>query len=442
MTVTHTKNTANMKDSGVEWIGEIPEGWDTTVFKALFKMSTERVEDDPTVDQILSVSGYRGVEPKNIESNEGQMPSEDVSQYRIVRKGQLVVNTMWLNYAGLGVSEYEGFVSPAYRAYDIKEPSVNRRFIHYLLRSHLYVGKYTSLLYGIRPNSLQVKPYDFERLEILVPPTETQKKIVDFLDRKTAQVDVVIEKKKRMIELLKEKRTSIITHAVTKGLDPKAKMRDSGVEWIGEIPEGWGVTVLKRNLHCNDGGVWGRDPQNEDDPIVLRSTEQNVDGEWKIINPARRHLSQSEYTSSLLLANDLLVTKSSGSELHIGKTSLVTEEVAQLRACYSNFMQRLRLKNDLTPKYLFYVLNNVLAREQMIYFSNSSISLGNINSTVLNSLIVPFPSVHEQELIVVSLNKRTLELNNAIQTVRTQIAKLTEYRASLIYHAVTGKMNV
>lgn len=116
---TSLKTYPKYKASGVEWIHDIPSDWDVLPFKKVFRLSNERVEDTPALDLALSISGYRGVEPRNIESMEGQMPSENIDKYRIVRKGQLAVNTMWLNYAGLGVSDYDGYISPAYRAYNI-----------------------------------------------------------------------------------------------------------------------------------------------------------------------------------------------------------------------------------------------------------------------------------------------------------------------------------
>jgi len=124
------KKYPSYKDSGVDWLGKIPCDWLTEKLKANFKLSNERLFNDRTVDSLLSVSGYRGIEKKNIDSMDGQMPSEDVSLYRIVRKGQLVVNTMWLNYTGLGVSDFEGYVSPAYRAYNISI-SMHPKYVHY-----------------------------------------------------------------------------------------------------------------------------------------------------------------------------------------------------------------------------------------------------------------------------------------------------------------------
>lgn len=212
------QNVEMKNNSKVEWVGNIPKHWNIEIFKCKFRMSKKRVKDDPSADQLLSVSGYRGIEKKDVSSNEGQMPSDDISQYRLVRPGQLVVNTMWLNYAGLGVSNLTGFVSPAYRAYDINK-SLNPRYIHYLMRSALYVQKYSSLLYGIRPNSLQVKPYDFERIEILIPPSPEQNKIVEYLDDKCSRIEKLISFVEQSIEKMNEYRQSLIADAVTGKLD-------------------------------------------------------------------------------------------------------------------------------------------------------------------------------------------------------------------------------
>jgi type I restriction enzyme S subunit len=140
--------------------------------------------------------------------------------------------------------------------------------------------------------------------------------------------------------------------------------KDSGVEWLGEVPVHWEVQPFKHQVERNDGGVWGEDPDGIKDTIVLRSTEQTVDGHWKLDDPAPRKLSESEISGSLLAENDLLLTKSSGSSLHIGKTTLVTAEIAAMRCCYSNFMQRIRMKPTFLPKLAWHVMNNDLARLQ------------------------------------------------------------------------------
>src|SRR5690606_23389986 len=129
-------------------------------------------------------------------------------------------------------------------------------------------------------------------------------------------------------ELLNEQKQAIITHAVTRGMDPNVKLKPSGIDWLGDVPEHWEVARLKRHLRKNDGGVWGSG-FSDDGTIVLRSTEQTIDGRWRIENPARRTLSASERSGAILAPGDLLVTKSSGSQAHIGKATLVSPDIAE-----------------------------------------------------------------------------------------------------------------
>ena len=187
---------------------------------------------------MLSVSGYSGIKIKDYDDENRRRVDEELQGYRIVRKGQLVVNTMWMNYAGLGVSEFNGHVSPAYRAYNIRE-SIHPRYAHHLLRSDVYVKAYTSFLKGIRPNSLQMSRDDMMDLPILLPPLAEQHSIASFLDRETCKIDALVTEQERLIALVKEKRKAVISYVVTKGLNSNVPMKDSGVEWLGEIPAHW-----------------------------------------------------------------------------------------------------------------------------------------------------------------------------------------------------------
>ena len=231
------------KDSGVEWLGEVPSHWKFQKFRYLFQESGEKI-DGEIVGEMLSVSGYRGIEVKEYEDENRKRTDAELVGYRIVRLGQLVVNTMWLNYAGLGVSSHKGYVSPAYRSYWI-DGSLNKRFIHHLLRSESYVKGYTKYLTGIRPNSLQMSRDDLMSFPVLLPCFEEQNDIAAFLDHETARIDALIDEQKRLIELLKEKRQAVISHAVTKGLYSDVPLKDSGVEWLGEVPAHWEVSRLK-----------------------------------------------------------------------------------------------------------------------------------------------------------------------------------------------------
>ena len=208
------------KDSGVEWLGEVPEHWEIGKFRHNFSESPEKIETE-AVGEMLSVSGYRGIEVKEYDDENRRRLDSELVGYRIVRPGQLVVNTMWLNYAGLGVSDFEGHVSPAYRSYWISE-EFDKRFVHHLMRSDRYVKGYTKYLTGIRPNSLQMSRDNLMEFPVLKPPRPEQCTIAAFLDRETAKIDALIAEQQRLIELLKEKRQAVISHAVTKGLSTLA----------------------------------------------------------------------------------------------------------------------------------------------------------------------------------------------------------------------------
>jgi type I restriction enzyme S subunit len=219
------------------------------------------------------------------------------------------------------------------------------------------------------------------------------------------------------------------------------KYKASGVEWLGEVPDGWSVAPFKRQIARNDGGVWGDDPDGISDTIVLRSTEQTVDGRWQLDNPASRKLSGSDIDGALLDEGDLLLTKSSGSSLHIGKTTLVTAEIAEMRCCYSNFMQRIRTKPTFLPKLAWYVLNNQLARQQLDLVSNSTTGLANLNATMVGQLVVIVPPLPEQTAIAEFLDRETGKIDELVAEQRRLMELLKEKRQAVNSHAVTKGLN-
>jgi type I restriction enzyme, S subunit len=213
--------------------------------------------------------------------------------------------------------------------------------------------------------------------------------------------------------------------------------KDSGMTWLGEVPSHWTPSRFKWLIGRNDGGVWGDDPDGTDDTLVLRSTEQTVDGHWRIEEPAFRKLAARERDSALLGVGDLLITKSSGSALHIGKTTLVDEHIAGLGACYSNFMQRVRVSKRLHPKLAWYLLNSDLSRAQLAYLSNSTTGLANLNGTILGELLLAVQPQDEQAYIVAFLDHETAKIDALIAEQEKLLALLAEKRQATISHAVT-----
>jgi len=192
----------------------------------------------------------------------------------------------------------------------------------------------------------------------------------------------------------------------------------------------------------NDGGVWGVDPDGTDDTIVLRSTEQTVDGRWRIDDPARRKLSTAEKNAALLAEGDLVVTKSSGSALHIGKTTIVTPEIAAMGCCYSNFMQRIRTRPSFKSMLAWYVMNSDIVRLQFDLLSNSTTGLANLNGTMIGQVLLAIPPVSEQTAIVSFLDRETARIDLLIEKVQLSIDLLKKRRSALITAAVTGQINL
>ncbi|MDF3031632.1 MAG: type restriction-modification methylase subunit [Moraxellaceae bacterium] len=218
---------------------------------------------------------------------------------------------------------------------------------------------------------------------------------------------------------------------------PYPAYKDSGVEWLGRVPEHWQVAPFKWHIDRNDGGVWGEDPDGANDTIVLRSTEQTVDGNWRLDDPASRRITAAERDSALLLSGDLLLTKSSGSSAHIGKTTLVTPEIEALRCGYSNFMQRIRTKASFSPKLAWYLMNNDLARRQFELLSNTTTGLANLNGTMVGQVLVAIPPADEQVEILSKLDREAARIDALVEKKTRFIELLREKRQALITHAVT-----
>lgn len=220
------------------------------------------------------------------------------------------------------------------------------------------------------------------------------------------------------------------------------EMRNSGVKWIGEIPSNWACQKLKYSLSANDGGVWGDEPKDDGNTLVLRSTEQTIDGKWSIVDPAPRYLRNiSNRDFYLCKAGDLLVTKSSGSQAHIGKTSLVNKEVEDLQCCYSNFLQRLHLKEGCCEQFYWYILNSNVTRLQFAYRQNATSGLGNINSTDIDNIFIPLPPLSEQKVIADFLDAKCGEIDGLLADLDAEVKTLTEYKKSLIAETVTRGLN-
>ena len=216
------------------------------------------------------------------------------------------------------------------------------------------------------------------------------------------------------------------------------KMKDSGIKWIGKIPTEWSIIKAKYILVANDGGVWGEDPTGEEsDKVVIRSTEQTVDGKWCIDAPAKRDLSKEKKISSRIRSGDLLITKSSGSDLHIGKTTIADSYFDEHECYYSNFIQRIRCNAGYCSRYLWYLFNSSIVRDQFVYLQNSTSGIGNINADIIGSVFLPYPNSTNQEIIVSFLDGKCTEIDAVIEKTKTTIEEYKKLKQSVITEAIT-----
>ena len=217
--------------------------------------------------------------------------------------------------------------------------------------------------------------------------------------------------------------------------------KSSGVEWIGEIPKSWDSGKMKYVLSNNDGGVWGTDVEDgEEGTLVVRSTEITIDGKWDLSQILKRKLTVIEVSKCKLFEGDIVITKSSGSPQHIGKSVIVTKDIENLNCCYSNFVQRIRFKNYHSKLY-HYILNSEIVREQFKFLTTSSTGLGNLNGTSLNDILLPFIPYQEQLQIVHFLDEKTELIDELISMKKRKINLLKEQRISLINETVTKGLN-
>jgi type I restriction enzyme S subunit len=425
------------KESEMDWLGELPSHWGVRKFRHSFQESSEKIDGD-VVGPMLSVSGYRGIEVKEYDDENRRRTDQELQGYRIVRPGQLVVNTMWLNYAGLGVSDYEGHVSPAYRAYWILA-DLESRFVHYMMRSGEFVKGYTKYLTGIRPNSLQMSRDDLMEFRLAEPPKEEQASISDFLDRETAKIDALIGEQETLLVLLAEKRHAVISHAVTSGLSPGVPLKDSGVHFLGRVPEHWQVTRLKFVANVQTGIAKGKDVAGKDVITVPYLRVANVqDGFLALEDIATMEIEFDLLSRYRLFPGDVLMNEG-GDFDKLGRGAIWRGEITD--CIHQNYVFAVR-PHGVCAEWLNQITN---ARYAQFYFmgrAKQSTNLASISSTNIMELPVLLPSAEEQAAILAFIDEETGKIDALKASAEQAIELLRERRSALISAAVTGKIDV
>jgi type I restriction enzyme S subunit len=420
------------KDSGVEWIGDVPEHWNVTRVRWLFEIR-KRIAGQLGFD-VLSIT-QQGFRVKDLDSNEGQV-SMDYSKYQFVEVGDFAMNHMDLITGGVDIAQSRGVTSPDYRVFSIRDRlRVHDRYFLYLFQNCLRERIFFAYGQGSSQLGRWRFPTDnFKDFRFPVPLPVEQGLVAAFLDRETAKIDSLVAEQRRLIDLLKEKRQAVISHAVTKGLNPHAPLRPSGIEWLGNVPEHWEVKRLKYLGEAITGLTYSPADVVEEGSGTLVLRASNVeDGE--ITFEDNVYVSTAIPEPLVTKVGDILICSRSGSRALIGKSAVIGHKAAGLT--FGAFMTVFRSQDS---AYLACVLNSPLFECQAGAFMTSTIN--QLTLGVLNDFEVPLPPTDERDAIVAFIHEETGRFDTLTGQAQRAIDLLQERRTALISAAVTGKIDV
>ena len=417
------------KDSGIEWIGEIPESWVLVRAKHLFSQSFNKGGD---VLILLSATQNDGVIPKDRLEGVVQIKEDaDLNTFKSVKKEDFVISLRSFQ-GGFEYSNFDGVITPAYTVFRSKKKICNNYFKK-LFKSHGFIAKINSLTIGIREGK-NIQYEDFAEMLLPLPDINEQQQIADYLDKKCGEIDRVVEVQKEVIEKLKEYKQSVITEAVTKGLDKSVPLKDSGIEWIGKIPQHWEIKKLKFITNCNTKVLDEKTPSETIINYIEIGSVTNENG----INDFQTML----FENSPSRARRIVTT---------GDTILSTvrtylKAIAYIDKSYDNFICSTGFAvftpmQDILPKFLFHALHSEWF-VSIVEANSVGISYPAINTSNILNYKISVPAIEEQEQILKYLDKKCFEIDSSISDKEQLIEKLTEYKKSLIYECVTGKRKV
>lgn len=420
-----------MKDSGIEWIGEIPEGWEVSQLKYATQWKSEKGCPDAPV---LSLYRDFGVVPKDSRDDNHNVTSLDTSNYKVVDIGDLVINKMKAWQGSMAVSDYRGIVSPAYHVCSITSNKVNKRYLHHLLRNPAYLPEYARLSTGMRIGQWDLGFDDFKNIPFLIPPLDEQAKIADYLDNGCASLDVILDKTRSSIEEYKKLKQAVITQAVTKGVRSEREMKDSGVEWIGEIPKEWVCEKIKYATSISRG-LFNHRPRND---------ERYYNGKYPFIQTGDVANATKYIVSYSQTLNEL--GKSVSKEFPKGTLTMTIAanvgDVAILNfdAYFPDSVVGFVPNKNIRTLYLFYVFSAM--KDEFIRTAIKSTQL-NLNIDRVKETFIPVTlNVNEQCEIENYLESKCAEIDGLIAKKEQLVKELESYKKSLIYEVVTGKREV
>jgi type I restriction enzyme S subunit len=434
------------KDSGVPWLGQVPEHWEVKRGKALFRCIDIRSQTGE--EELLTVSSERGVVPRR-SATVTMFKAESYVGYKLCWPDDLVINSLWAWARGLGVSPYHGIVSSAYGVYRLRNKQQdNPRFIHQLVRSIPFQWELQVRSKGIWLSRLQLTDDAFLDAPFPMPPSHEQAAIVRFLEYMDRRIRRFVHARQRQIKLLEEYRQALIHQAVTGQIDvrtgkPYPAYKESGVPWLGQVPEHWNELPLKRIARIDNSGNYGDEPERGEVVLPVATTAHITSaGEFLVRQMPLRGFSKVDAKRFTCNTGDILVVKSSGSVFNVvtGKAGLVTHSDPVF--VFSNFLLRVVPNEQLIlPQCLYHLLSGWITRER-VNAMVSGTTYPNLRVQEYASALLPLPPLSEQTAIVEYLDAQTAKIDAAIAAARREIELVREYRTRLIADVVTGKVDV
>ena len=429
------KQYAEYKDSRVEWIGKVPKDWEIKKNRYILTRVKNIVDTNEKDFPVLSLS-IQGVIEKDREDNTGKIPAVYANYYQIVKENHLLLCLFDMDVTPclVGYIKKTGIISPAYSYF---EPFLNgsicsKYYYYWYLRMHKE-NLFIQLSNNVR-NSINND--DFKNIVAPYPPLETQRKIADYLDKKIDAIDTLITDKQKLIDLLKEKRQAIISEAVTKGLDKNAKMKDSGIEWIGKVPEHWSIKKLSYITQSLSGGTPSRDRSDywENGSIPWMSSGE-INNEY--IRETKEYITSlgMQNSNAKLLPVHTVMMALNGQ----GKTKGMTAILEIETTCNQSLVGFICDKQKINYEYLFYSLKTMYKYVRSLVGDESREGL---SVSFLKEQRIAVPPLIEQDMIVKDIKIRIQNLDELSENIELQIEKLKEYRQSIISEAVTGKVAI
>jgi type I restriction enzyme S subunit len=438
----HFKPYPEYKDSGVDWLGKIPAHWEIKRLKHLAMLNPEALPEDtdPTLEMVYVDIGGVSSLGRIVESEPLTFAAAPSRARRLVRDGDVIVSTVRTYLRAIApISDPEpGMIVSTGFAVVRPEDGLTTGYAGYALRTPYFVERVVANSKGV--SFPAINESEMATYELAVPPEPEQHGIAAFLDRKTAKIDALVVKNERLIELLQEKRTALITQAVTKGLNPTVPMKDSGVDWLGQIPAHWEVKRIRDIAESLQTGPFGSQLH----------ADEYVPGGCPVINPANLQDGQlvpdwdctvDEATARRLehhrLAVDDILLARRG---ELGRCGLTTQQQKGW-VCGTGSL-RIRTRRDLArPRFLTHLLSTSGVRDWLQLQSVGS-TMQNLNTSIIGRITVALAIPAEQDEIVARIDCETGRVDSLIAKVRNAIARLKELRTALISAAVTGIIDI